>query len=136
MQPAPELIDLLHRYYAASGRGDADFLAQYVSRAPEAVVIGTDPGEWWTGGDAIIATWGGAWRSRGGLVVRDSAPVAYRNGVVGWALDRAIFVAPNGATAPFRLTAVFEDSGEGWRMVHAHFSLGVPDDEVFDDAAA
>lgn len=136
MQPAPELIDLLQRYYMASSAGDADFLATYVSPADEAVVIGTDPAEWWSGGEAIIATWGGAWRSRGGLGIRNSAPVAYRSGTVGWALDRAEFVAPNGAIAPFRLTTIYEQTTDGWRMVHAHFSLGVPDDEVFDDVHA
>lgn len=132
MQPAPELIDLLTDYYEASGRGEADFLNTYVSSSPEAVVIGTDPGEWWSGGETIIATWGGAWRARGGLAVRGSRPIAYRSGSVGWVLDRAEFVAPNGQSAPFRLTAVYEEGADGWRLVHAHFSLGVPDAEVFD----
>jgi hypothetical protein len=130
MQAAPELCDLLTRYYAASGQGDAGFLEQYISREPGALVVGTDPGEWWLGGEAVIATWGAAWRRRGGLTVVGSQPTAFREGSVGWIADQARFRLPNGHEHPFRLTAVFHQEGEMWQLVQAHFSFGVPDADV------
>lgn len=51
MEPAPELVALLQRYYAASAHGDTHFLDQRIARQPGALVIGTDPDEWWRGGD-------------------------------------------------------------------------------------
>ena len=96
--------------------------------------MGRDPGEWWSDGEPSSRR--GAGRSCGGLIVRGSQPIGYRAGPVGWVLDRAEFVAPNGATAPFGLTTVCEQEAEGWPLVHAHFSLGVPDAEVFDESPA
>ncbi len=88
------------------------------------------------GPGAIIATSNGVWCSCGGLKVRNSQAITNRSGAQSWALDRAEFGAPNGATAPFPLTAVFEQGAEGRRLMPAHFSPGVPDAEVFDESPA
>ncbi len=74
MEPAPELCTLLQRFYTASAHSDASFLAQFVSPDPDTLVIGTDPGEWWRGGEAIAQTWGAAWEQRGGMPVEGSQP--------------------------------------------------------------
>src|SRR5262245_58648249 len=101
MEPAPELCALLERYYLASSESDADFLERYVSHDPDALVIGTDPREWWAGGEEVIGTWGAAWRRRGGMKVAGSRPVAFREGSVGWLADQAAFQLPNGHELPF-----------------------------------
>jgi hypothetical protein len=126
MEPAPELRALLERYYAASAQGDTVFLDQLIARQPGTLVVGTDATEWWRGGDQIFQTWAAAWRARGGLPVQDSQPQAFRSGNVGWVDDQARWGLPDGRTIPFRLTAVFHQDGQGWRMVQAHFSIGVP----------
>src|SRR4051812_15427942 len=64
MQPAPELVALLERYYAASAQGDTVFLDQLIARDPGTLVVGTDATEWWRGGDEIVQTWAAAWRTR------------------------------------------------------------------------
>ena len=132
MEPAPELCDLLQRYYAASAQGDTAFLDQLIARHPAALVVGTDAAEWWNGGDQIVATWTAAWRERGGLPVHGSRPQAYRAGDVGWAADQAMWRMPNGQAIPFRLTAVFHHQDQAWRMVQAHFSIGVPNEQFFE----
>ena len=126
MEPAPELQALLERYYAASAQGDTVFLDQLLARQPGTLVVGTDATEWWRGGDRIFQTWATAWRTRGGLPVQESQPQAFRSGNVGWVDDQARWSLPDGRTIPFRLTAVFCRDDEGWRMVQAHFSIGVP----------
>lgn len=132
MEPAPEIRLLLLDYYTASGRGDVAFLEQLVSPAPHALVIGTDPNEWWVGGEQIIATWSAAWRTRGGLPVLGADPQGYRTGAVAWAADRAAFGLPDGRLLPFRLTAVFQYEHERWTLVQAHFSFSVPDARAAD----
>lgn len=130
MQPAPELCALLARYYIASAEGDADFLAQYVERHPDALVIGTDKAEWWQGGDSVIDTWGTAWRTRGGLPVVESSPQAFREGSIGWLADQARWVLPSGHQVPFRLTAIFRETEQGWRMIQAHYSVPIPNEQM------
>jgi hypothetical protein len=130
MESAPELCDLLQRYYAASAQGDTDFLGQLIARHPGALVVGTDAAEWWRGGEQIVATWSAAWRERGGLPVYGSQPEAYRAGEVGWVADQATWRLPGGQAIPFRLTAVFHHDGRAWRMVQAHFSVGVPNSRL------
>jgi len=124
--PAPELQALLAGYYAASAQGDVSLLDQLIARQPDTLVIGTDATEWWRGGEQIFQTWSAAWRERGGLPVEGSRPEAFRSGDVGWVDDRALWRRPDGRTVPFRLTAVFHWDANAWRMVQAHFSIGVP----------
>jgi len=130
MEPAPELCELLQRYYAASAQGDIAFLDQVIARDPAALVVGTDATEWWRGGEQIVATWSAAWRERGGLPVHGSRPEAYRAGDVGWAADQAAWRLPSGQAIPFRLTAVFYREGQAWRLIQAHFSVGVPNERL------
>jgi ketosteroid isomerase-like protein len=131
-EPAPELCALLERYYAASAQGDADFLAEYIARDPEALVIGTDLSEWWRGGDETIAVWGKAWRTRGGLPVVASNPSAFKSGEIGWLSDQARWVLPDGREIPFRLSAVYRREEAGWKLIQAHYSLGVPNERFAD----
>jgi hypothetical protein len=128
MESAPELVALLQRYYAASAQGDTTLLDLLIARHPGTLVVGTDPDEWWHGGDQIVATWAAAWQERGGLPVEGSQPEAFRAGQVGWVADRALWRLPDRRTIPFRLTAVFYRDGGVWRLVQAHFSLGVPNE--------
>jgi hypothetical protein len=130
MEPAPELCSLLQRYYAASAQGETSFLDQILARHPGALVIGTDATEWWCGGDQIFQIWSAAWQQRGGLPVQESQPQAFRAGTVGWVADRAKWCLPDGRTIPFRLSAVFHDDGDTWRLVQAHFSVGVPNETL------
>jgi hypothetical protein len=116
----------LARYYAASAQGDVDFLDQLLAREPGTLVVGTDAAEWWRGGEQIFQTWSAAWRQRGGLPVQGSQPSAFRSGDVGWLDDQAEWRLPDGRRLPFRLTAVFHWEADAWRLVQAHFSIGVP----------
>lgn len=126
MEAAPELCALLQDYYAASAQGDTNFLARFVAQEPEALVIGTDAVEWWQGGGNIVNVWSAAWQERGGLPVINSQPQAFRAGAVGWAADQAQWRLPDGRSIAFRLTAVFHEHAGTWRLIQAHFSLGVP----------
>jgi hypothetical protein len=93
MEPSAELRDLTLRLYRAVERGDAAFLERHVSRQEGVLLIGTDPDEWWEGLELLLA---------GQLQ-------AYREGTVGWVIDRG---------PPLRLpTAQRSPSGIPWFSV-------------------
>lgn len=128
METSSDLKDVVLRYYEAVSRGDTVFTARILSSQPEVLIIGTDPEEWWSDPEVVGRMLKA--QAEAGVELRAGDLRCYREGRVGWIADRASFVLPGGAVVPFRFTAVFlQEEGE-WRMVQAHASIGVPNDEV------
>jgi hypothetical protein len=143
MEQSDELRDLTLRFYEAVNTGDLSFVERHVSSQEGAMFVGTDPNEWWEGYAAFVE----AIRSQeeagraGGLQERGSAPQiapgqiqAYREGSVGWVIDRDSFRLPDGTKVPFRNSAVFLQEDGEWKLVHAHASIGVRNEEMFGEA--
>ncbi len=57
-------------------------------------------------------------------------PTGYREGTMGWFVDEPWFGFPGGGGMRTRLTAVVREEAGRWKIVHMHFSVGVPDEEV------
>jgi hypothetical protein len=136
MEQSDELRDLTLRFYEALTTGDLSFLERHVSRQEGAVFVGTDPNEWWEGFEAFVE----AMRAQaeamggGGLQIVPGQLRAYRQGRVGWTIDRdASFRLPDGTEIPFRNSAVYlQEEGE-WKLIHAHTSIGVRNEELFGE---
>jgi SnoaL-like domain len=47
-------------------------------------------------------------------------------------VDEPKFGFPDGSGFDCRVTAIMRNEGNVWRLVHAHFSVGVPDEEVVE----
>ena len=136
MEHSDELRDLTLRFYEAATTGDLSFFDQHVSRQEGAVFVGTDPNEWWEGFEALRE----AMRAQseamggGGLQIVAGQLQAYREGSVGWVIDRdASFRLPDGTQIPFRSTVVFRREEGEWKLVHAHASIGVRNEEMFGE---
>jgi ketosteroid isomerase-like protein len=136
MEHSDELRDLTLRFYEAATTGDLSFFDQHVSRQEGAVFVGTDPSEWWEGFEALRE----AMRAQseamggGGLQIVAGQLQAYREGSVGWVIDRdASFRLPDGTEIPFRSTVVFRREEGEWKLVHAHSSIGVRNEEMFGE---
>ncbi len=136
MEQSDELRDLTLRFYEATATGDLSFLERYVSRREGTVFVGTDPGEWWEGFEAFVE----AMRAQseamegGGLQIVSGQLQAYREGNVGWVIDRdALFRLPDGTEIPFRNTLVFRLEEGEWKLVHGHSSIGVRNEELFGE---
>ena len=128
MEPAPELRDPILRLYDAFSRGDADVAERLTSRLAGLVFIGTDPDEWLEDIPSVrrlLQAQAGA-----GITVVPGDVRAYREGSIGWAADRGVFRLPDGSEVPFRLTAVFRQEDGDWKLVQAHASVGVPNEEA------
>jgi ketosteroid isomerase-like protein len=50
-------------------------------------------------------------------------------------VDRPSFVLSDGSYLPTRMTAVLRNEADGWKVVHLHFSVGVPDEEAIQPPA-
>ena len=57
-------------------------------------------------------------------------PAGYEEGTMGWAVDEPTFGFPDGSKLHIRLTIVMRKEDGKWKIVHGHFSVGVPDDQV------
>jgi hypothetical protein len=125
-----EVVDLMLRYYDSMRRGDADDLESAL--AEDVVLVGSDPHEWWSGRDEIVLTYRRQFESVGGgfPINAGAEPSGHAHGDVGWFADRPTISLP-WVTVPFRLTAVTVRSGTEWKIAQMHFSVAVPNDQVF-----
>ena len=132
VERSPELEQLVRDMIDAIQRSDMDAIARTTSRDPGTLSIGSDPGEWAEGYDAIIQ------------VFRDSTPEgplqvrvgledvrAYRESSVGWAAGRGYFEM-QGKRVPVRMTAVLHQEDGEWKAVQSHASIGVPNEEMLN----
>ena len=137
MEHSDELRDLMLRFYEATSTGDLSFLERHVSRQEATVFVGTDPNEWWEGFEAFVEAMRAqseAMRGSGGLQIVAGQVQAYREGNVGWAIDRdASFRLPDDTQIPFRNTCVFLQEDGEWKLIHGHSSIGVRNEELFGE---
>jgi ketosteroid isomerase-like protein len=131
MERAPELEDLMRRWYAAMADGDAAFVDRALSRQEGLLVIGSDPREWWTGYATAAERFKTQIREMGGQLRATPGDLqAYREGSVGWAADHPTFRLPDGTELALRLTGVFRQEDGEWRCVQWHASIGVGNEEA------
>ena len=126
MQQSEGVKEAMLRFYEAFTAYDVGSFDRLVSQEHESMVIGTAHDEWFDDREQ--------WRSAFGIVgVRLEAGDALRScqeGSVGRVADQSTFALPAGATIPIRLAAVMREEDGKWKLVQAHFSVGVPDEEV------
>jgi len=67
-----------------------------------------------------------------GITLRSRMARGFEEGSMGWVVDEPSFGFPDGSSMDCRVTAIFRNESETWRLVHAHFSVGVPDEEVVE----
>jgi len=131
MQKSSELKALLLNFYEACTNGDTSFIKEITSRRDGALMIGTDPDEWWADYDTIIRVNEAQMQEMGGIPIEAGEPEAYTEGTVGWVADQAKFKLPDGTEIPLRLTGVFLKESGDWKVVQMHASIGVPNEEAF-----
>jgi hypothetical protein len=89
------------------------------------LIIGTAPGENVTDRDAMKFGF-----ETEGVTLQSRATRGFEEGSLGWLVDEPRFGFPDGLGMDCRVTAIFRNEAGTWRLVHAHFSVGVPDEEV------
>lgn len=131
MQPSKELAALVERWFAAVTAGDPSLVDAHVSSRAEARLIGSDPQEWFVGGDAIARFLRGEVDGAAGQVKFTPSNVeAFEEGTVGWATTSLTVTRPDGLQIAPRWSAVFHREDGEWKFVQTHASIAVPNEDV------
>lgn len=132
MQKSAAAGEALARFYDVFSAGDVEAFDRGIAADPEAFVVGTQRvssgREEWLGNFRRIAD--------KGLRLEAHDIRAYAEGSFAWAFDRPTFVMPDGSELSTRLTAVLRDESGEWRLLHAHFSVAVPDPVAIEHGPA
>jgi len=131
MKQSEEVRDLLASLIGTFGTprwGQA--LIDAVSAEPAVLMIGTDPAEWWDNFDDIER----AMRAQSAELEGATATVTHSEGWVegdvGWGAVKADAASPGGPAVMFRITATLARRPGGWKIVQAHASVGVANEEI------
>jgi ketosteroid isomerase-like protein len=124
MQPSVAVRDAFLRFCDRLSAGDVSAFDDLVAGDAK-LIIGTAPGDWIEDRDRIRFGF-----EAEGVRIEPSAPVAYEEGTMAWVVDQPTFVFPDDSSISTRVTMVLRAADGGWKVVHGHFSVGVPDDEV------
>ncbi|HEX2239620.1 MAG TPA: nuclear transport factor 2 family protein [Actinomycetota bacterium] len=107
-------------------RGEVERFDDIVSDRAH-LIIGTAPGEMVTERERMRFGF-----ETEGVTLESRSAQAYAEGTLGWAVDEPRFGFPDGSGFDCRVTAILRNEDDTWKIVHAHFSVGVPDEEVAD----
>ena len=126
MQQSEGVKEAMLRLYDLSSAYDVGSFDRLVSQKHESMVLGAASDEWFDDREQ----WRSAFEMEGLRLEAGVALRSYQEGSVGRVTDQSTFVFPDGATIPTRLAAVMREEDGEWKLVQAHFSVGVPDEEV------
>ena len=124
MAPSDEVSATVLEFYRRMLAGDADGANDLISWDPALVFIGS-AGEWV---DDQASLRSGRLDPGEGLEA-GSHPSGFARGDVGWFVDQPTWRFGDGSSADMRLSAVLQREAAGWRIVHAHISVAVPDNQ-------
>lgn len=130
MQRSPSVIDGLVSFYDAFCSHDPQRFAAALATSEGVSVIGTAPDEGHADRESWIQTYTRFIPEMGMRLEGGPIPRGYAEGNVGFAIDEPRFVMPDGSVLATRLTAVLRQESAQWKIVHLHFSVGVPDEEA------
>ena len=131
MERSPELEDLVRAWFEAATRGDASLVDTLVSPGQWTRLIGSDPGERFSGGAAVADFLRGEVEGAGGQVKFAPAETeAFSEGNVGWAATSLTITMPDGRHVSPRWSAVFHQENGDWKFVQTHASIGIPNEAI------
>jgi hypothetical protein len=126
MQQSQSVKEAWLRFCDGVSNGKVEEFDDIVSEEAN-LIIGTAPGEIIT--DRAAMRFG---FETEGVTLDSRSARAYEEGSIGWVVDEPKFGFPDGTAFDCRVTAIARREGDAWRLVHAHFSVGVPDEEVVE----
>lgn len=128
VEPSEEIRRVIQRWMSAMADRDDDSALGRLSEHPGALMIGTDPAEWWRG-DAIRAIWARQLEEVGAPISADEIE-AWEEGTVGWASVKET-ITWAGRSFESRATYVLHLERGEWKIVQVHWSLPKANVEVF-----
>lgn len=126
--PSAEIKEVILEWYRSIESGEMIASAEEIlSRERGFLAIGTAASEWFTDRADLIRAY--AETAKLGRPVIDVPRIeAFCEGQVGWAVDNVMLRRPGKPVIPMRHTFVLHKEGTEWKVVHAHYSISVPDE--------
>jgi hypothetical protein len=132
MRESAGVKEAILRCYDAFSAGDLQGSLRLLTREEGAIGIGTDPEEWADSRAKFIAFLEDQITEEQSVRLEAGEdPRCFEEGSVGWVGDRPSFVHSNGSSVPARMTAIMRQEDGEWKLVHAHWSVAVPNEELF-----
>jgi ketosteroid isomerase-like protein len=131
MERSSEVEQLIVAWFEAVTKGDPSLVATHVSPSDMTRLIGSDPSEVFTGGEAVSAFLAGEVAGAGGHATFTPTDIeAFREGNVAWATTQLTISIPERGQVSPRWSAVLRFEDETWKFVQTHASIGVPNDQI------
>jgi class 3 adenylate cyclase/ketosteroid isomerase-like protein len=127
VEPSEEIRRVIERWMVAIAERDADAALGRLSEHAGALMIGTDPAEWWHG-EEIRALWGRQLEELDFFPITWDEIEAWEEGTVGWAsVKETVTWAEKSFQS--RATYVLHLERGDWKIVQVHWSLPKPNVE-------
>lgn len=104
--------------------------ADAISMEPGTLFVGTDPEEWWDSPEALTRAVNVQGEELEGARARITHCEGWVEGDVGWGAAKAEVAGPEGSHATMRVTATYARRGGQWKVVQAHASVGLPNEDI------
>ena len=132
MQGSAGVREAIPRCYDVFLSGDVEGSIRLLTQEEGAIGIGTDPEEWADSRAEFVAFLEAQMTEAEAVRIKAGEnPRCFEEGSVGWVADRPTFVVADGSIVPSRMTAVMRQEDGEWKLVQAHWSIGVANQEVF-----
>jgi ketosteroid isomerase-like protein len=131
--PKDELSLLIREWYYAASEGQVDRFLDFFLDDERTTYFGTDPTELWYGYEQIKSNFGENFREYRKWTIMSKNLVVHQFGEVVVFTDDVELSAHHGDTGiaeDARMSGVLIKDRDGWKIIQAHFSLGVPNREL------
>ena len=131
MERSDEVRDILSsliKTFGTEQMGSA--FTEAISLEPGALVVGTDPSEWWDSPDALSRALKAQSEELRGAVAKVTQAEGWVEEGIGWGAVRLDVAFPGAPTAKMRFTATLARRRERWKIVQGHASVGAANQEV------
>jgi class 3 adenylate cyclase/ketosteroid isomerase-like protein len=129
LRRSDELRAVTARHWAALRRGDVDAVITRLSMMDGVTWIGTDQSEYVDDPESLVRYTRQQFDALPVFPVGEAQIEAWSEDDFGWAVLRSTVEAAT--VRELRATIVYHLEHDEWKVVHAHFSIGAPNEEVF-----
>jgi adenylate cyclase len=121
VEPSEEIRRVIERWTKAIADGDGETVLGRLSHESGALIVGTDPAEWWRGAEAH-AVWSRQIKEIGRFPIVATEVDAWEEGSVGWAAVKEVVNLETGSFESRATYVLHLERGE-WKVVQVHWSF-------------
>ncbi len=130
MEKSKAVANIIAGWFQAAAKGESSYPGKHMSKRAAALLVGTDPKEWFRGKKAVEFLTAEAEAMGGHLKVSVGKVEGWKEGTVGWGIANPTITLPGGKKFQPRWSAVLHKERGRWRIIQVHASVGVPNEQL------